>query len=120
MRTHIAAAAALFFLCSGAALAHAKLTGAVPAADAVVTATPGTLKLKFSEGLELKFTGIELSGPDKAPVRTGPPTLADGDDTTLVVPVAAQLKPGVYTVAWHALSRDGHKTHGTYRFTLKP
>ena len=52
-------------------------------------------------------------------IPTGVASLAAGDDTTLVVPVMQQLASGTYTVDWHALSKDGHKTHGTYTFTVK-
>jgi hypothetical protein len=35
------------------------------------------------------------------------------------VPLTGALARGLYTVAWHALANDGHKTHGTYSFTVK-
>jgi methionine-rich copper-binding protein CopC len=38
----------------------------------------------------------------------------------LSVPVIGTLQPGIYTVEWHALSTDGHKTTGSYSFTVKP
>lgn len=104
------------------AFAHAHLVNALPAENASVSA-PETLRLKFSEGLELAFTGLALSGatgPTMATVATGAPALAAGDDTTLVVAVKQPLAAGAYTVAWHALSKDGHKTQGSYRFTVKP
>ena len=102
------------------ALAHAHLTSATPAENGTVSAAPAELDLKFSEGLNLKFTGVKLTGPDKKAVATGTASLGAGDDTTLVVPVPAALAAGIYTVDWHALSADGHKTHGTYTFTVKP
>jgi len=39
---------------------------------------------------------------------------------TLMVPLAETLSPGAYAVEWHILSTDGHKTNGTYAFTVKP
>ena len=104
----------------GPALAHAHLKTAVPAVDGAVPAAPTELDLTFSEGLDLKFSGLKITGPDKKPVPTGAASLKSGGDTTLVVPLAATLPPGRYTVAWHALSADGHKTSGTYRFTVAP
>jgi methionine-rich copper-binding protein CopC len=38
----------------------------------------------------------------------------------LVVPLAQTLTAGTYTVAWHTLSTDGHKTQGSYRFIVEP
>lgn len=105
---------------TGQAHAHAHLKSAVPALNGTVAAAPSELDLRFSEGLNLKFTGAKITGPDKATVATGSATLGDGGDTTLVVPVSTPLRPGTYEVDWHALSTDGHKTSGNYLFTVKP
>jgi hypothetical protein len=85
-----------------------------------MTASPSELDLEFSEGVNLAFTGVEVKGPDKTTIATGKPILRAGGDTTLVVPLSGTLAAGTYTVAWHALSTDGHKTHGSYTFTVKP
>lgn len=105
---------------SDQAFAHAHLTSAIPAVNGTATTSPSELDLVFSEGLNLKFTGAKLVGPGKAVVTTGAATLGSGGDTTLVVPIAAPLAAGSYTVDWHALSTDGHKTSGRYTFTVKP
>lgn len=105
---------------AGPAFAHAHLRSAVPPPNGAVATAPSELDLTFSEGLNLKFTGAKLSGPDKKPVPTGSPSLGAGGDTTLVVPVTGTLRAGTYTVDWHALSTDGHKTSGAYTFTVKP
>jgi methionine-rich copper-binding protein CopC len=34
------------------------------------------------------------------------------------VPLNIQM-PGKILVAWHALSTDGHKTHGSFSFTVQ-
>ena len=104
----------------GQALAHAHLASATPAADGTVAASPAELELKFSEPVELKFSGVKVAGPDHAAIATGTASLAKGDDNTLVVPVSTTLAAGTYTVDWHVLSKDGHKTHGSYTFTVKP
>jgi copper resistance protein C len=36
------------------------------------------------------------------------------------VPLNGVLGAGKYTVKWHALSRDGHATRGSYEFTVLP
>jgi methionine-rich copper-binding protein CopC len=100
------------------ALAHAHLDSSTPAADATVT-SPSELDLKFSEELNLKFTGIKLAGPHASEVKLGEPTLMDGDKT-LMVPISGTVPGGTYTVNWHALSQDGHKTQGSFTFTVKP
>lgn len=105
---------------SAPAFAHAHLKSATPPVNGTVATAPTELDLVFSEGLNLKFTGAKLAGADKKAVPTGDASLGTGGDTTLVVPVTAALDAGVYTVSWHALSTDGHKTTGTYKFTVKP
>ena len=109
--------ALVFGLTGGAALAHAHLTAETPEAHATVTA-PRQLVLQFSEDLELAFSGVDLSGPGAAAVRLGTGTLSH-NDTTLTVPIEGALAPGTYTVNWHVLSKDGHRMHGTYSFTVK-
>ncbi len=113
------AAAALSIAFAGQAMAHAHLKSAVPAADSTVKAAPSELDLTFSEGLNLKFSGIKITGPGKMAVKTGEASLMD-KDATLMVPVTDKLAPGKYTVEWHALSTDGHKTNGIYSFTVAP
>ena len=105
---------------AGQAFAHAHLKSAVPADKETVAKTPATLQLKFSEGVDLGFTGVTVTGPGKAAVATGTGSHVAGDDATLSVPLSATLAPGRYTVNWHALATDGHKTSGSYSFTVKP
>jgi methionine-rich copper-binding protein CopC len=104
----------------GRAFAHAHLASATPAIDGMVAVSPTELDLKFSEAVNLKFSGVKVAGPDKATVATGDASLAQGDESMLVVPVSSALSAGAYTVDWHVLSKDGHKSHGTYKFTVKP
>ena len=81
-------------------------------------AAPTALMLTFSEDVNIAFTGVTITGPDKAPVTQGKPSL-NADQTVLTVPLDGTLAAGTYTVDWHALSNDGHKTQGTYTFTVK-
>ncbi|MDL2410184.1 copper homeostasis periplasmic binding protein CopC [Rhizobium calliandrae] len=113
----VATAASLVF--AGHAFAHAQLKSAVPAADSTVKQAPSELDLTFTEGLNLKFSGVKVAGPQKAAVKTGQGMLMNGD-STLMVPITDKLTAGKYTVEWHALSADGHKTSGTYSFTVAP
>ena len=109
-------AAALVLLASPA-FAHAHLLSETPADGATVTGPTG-LVLTFSEGLVLKFTGITITGPNGG-TDIGSSSLDPKDDKVLDVTLIAPLAAGSYTVAWHALSTDGHKTAGTYTFTVK-
>jgi methionine-rich copper-binding protein CopC len=77
---------------------------------------PTELRLKFSEGLEIKFTTVKVTGPGKKAIETGPAKLDPSDNTVLIVPLKAALPDGKYTVDWQAVSIDGHKTKGSYGF----
>ena len=112
--------ALLAILATSPAFAHAHLKAAVPAAESTIATSPTELDLAFSEGLNLKFSGVKVTGPSKTSIPTGEAKLGAKDDTRLIVPVTGTLEPGTYKVDWHALSTDGHKTSGSYSFTLKP
>jgi copper resistance protein C len=104
---------------AGQAFAHAHLKTSTPADKSTIASAPTVLTLSFTEGLNLKFSGIRVTGPAAAAVKTRDAALTD-HDMGLSVPVVGTLQPGTYTVEWHALSTDGHKTTGSYSFTVKP
>ena len=101
------------------AFAHAHLKTETPAADSQVTTAPGELSLGFSEGIEPSFSKVELSGPGNTPIKTGAIKLASNNNTQVLVALPAPLTSGKYLVSWHVVSVDGHKTQGTYSFTVK-
>ncbi|MGB7801307.1 CopC domain-containing protein YobA [Buttiauxella sp.] len=104
---------------SGSVFAHAHLQHQYPAADAAVTASPQAITLNFSEGVEPNFSGITLTGPQQAAVKTGTAKRNEKDDKQLIIPIEEALKPGDYYVDWHVVSVDGHKTKGKYQFSVK-
>ena len=97
------------------AAAHAQLESAVPAVGSTVAA-PDHIALFFSEGVVPGFSGIAVTGLDGKAVKTGRPS---GKGAELEVPVSG-LAAGTYTVRWHAVSVDTHKTQGSFRFTVAP
>jgi hypothetical protein len=103
---------------AGAAQAHAHLISSDPAD--VVKAPPSILRLTFSESVEPALSGVTVTGPANTTLPTGMPSLAKDDDKVLIVPVAQEPGAGQYTVNWHALSKNGHTTHGSYVFTVAP
>lgn len=105
---------------AGPSFAHAHLQSAVPAVNASVATPPDELELHFSEGLNLHFTGVSLTGPGKHSILAGKAKLKSSDDETLIVPITSKLKAGTYSVFWHALSKDGHQAKGSYSFNVKP
>lgn len=104
---------------SPAVFAHAHLKHQYPAADANVTAAPQALTLNFSEGIEPKFSGVKVTGSQQQTVKIGTVKRNDNDKTQLIAPIEQALTTGEYTVEWHVVSVDGHKTQGSYRFSVK-
>jgi methionine-rich copper-binding protein CopC len=98
--------------------AHAFLNQAVPVGGAV-PASPKEIRLTFSEGVEPRFSGIELATSDGRPIAAGPAATAPGDDKQLVLAVPP-LASGRYRVSWHVVSVDTHRTEGEYTFTVGP
>jgi methionine-rich copper-binding protein CopC len=105
---------------SSEAFAHANLEKAVPPAGGTVTTSPSEIALTFSEGIEPKLSGIVLSDAAGNKMATGQPRIDPKNNAELIVPVTQPLSPSVYTVKWHVVSADSHKTQGTFTFMLKP
>jgi copper resistance protein C len=99
--------------------AHAFLDQAVPPVGGAVPASPKEIRLNFSEGVEPRFSGIQLATSDGRTIATGPVALAPGDDRQLILAVPL-LVPGHYRVSWHVVSVDTHRTEGEYTFTVGP
>ncbi|HCB2458295.1 CopC domain-containing protein YobA [Klebsiella aerogenes] len=106
-------------LTTASVFAHAHLQQQIPAADSTVSVSPQALTLTFSEGVELSFSGVTLSGPQNKPVATGKLARSDGNKVQLTLPLNEPLAAGEYTVEWHVVSVDGHKTKGQYHFNVK-
>jgi methionine-rich copper-binding protein CopC len=107
-----------FALTAAQVLAHAQLEKATPAVGATVS-SPSEIRLEFSEGVELKFTKVTLTGPSGA-AALGAARTESGNHAVLIVPISKPLSAGVYTVRWQAVSVDTHHTQGTFEFTVKP
>jgi methionine-rich copper-binding protein CopC len=110
------AAAACCALLPFSALAHAFLDGAVPRVGSEIPAAPAAVTLHFTQGVEPAFSTIQVQDPSGASVTDGTPH-TQGDSTHLAVTLK-KLGAGVYTVIWHVVSVDTHKTQGKFHFTV--
>jgi copper resistance protein C len=97
--------------------AHAFLLKSDPTVGATVTA-PKTLRLEFSEAVELSLSGIDVANGAGAAV----PTTArfNGNDHKVLFADLPPLPPGAYRAKWHVVSVDSHRTEGDFSFTVKP
>lgn len=117
-RSLLLAAPLLSFAFVRPASAHAHLRSAVPAPGGTVAKAPHEVLIHFSEEVEPRFSGIAVTDAAGRRMDHGQPRTAKADARTLIVTVGP-LASGTYKVAWHALSTDGHKTHGDYSFSVK-
>jgi methionine-rich copper-binding protein CopC len=101
------------------AMAHAQLQKADPPVGSTISAAPTQITLRFSEGVEPRFSTVTVTNPAGATVDKHDVHTAPGDPQALIVDVE-KLPPGVYAVEWHAVSVDTHKTEGKFTFTVAP
>ena len=99
--------------------AHAFLNQAFPPVGGTVPTSPREIRLTFSEGVEPRFSGIEIAASDGRAVAIGPAARDPADNKQLVVALPP-LAPGRYRVSWHVVSVDTHRTEGEYTFTVGP
>jgi copper resistance protein C len=97
------------------ALAHAHPQHLTPAANASVPVTTQEVAIEFDEGLEPAFSSITVTAADGKPATRDKSVVSASDDKHMSVELAP-LTPGVYTVSWVAIARDGHRTEGRYNF----
>jgi copper transport protein len=97
-----------------AASAHAVLLSTDPAPQTTVKTAPSSVKLVFSEAVEVSFGAVRVFDVDANRVDTGSISRAQGN-REVVVPVRS-LKDGTYTVTWRVVSADGHPVHGGFTF----
>ncbi len=98
------------------AFAHAHLVSSSPAVGATASA-PTNLEMTFSEGIELGLSKFELTGPTG--LVGGVSVAFGGDNKTVQLHLSAPLPAGSYTIRWHVVSVDTHRTEGTFSFSVK-
>jgi methionine-rich copper-binding protein CopC len=100
------------------ALAHAKLDHAEPAVGSKIKPAPDQVKIWFTDGLDPAHSSIEVKNAKGKEVDKKDAHV-DSKDGSLLMVSLPNLPPGVYTVNWHVVCEDGHKTQGHFEFTVK-
>ena len=103
----------------GTAWAHAHLKTATPAPDSSVQSAPDAVTISFTEGVEPRFSSIEVQDAAGHRVDKGTANTSPSDNKQFSIGLQP-LQPGTYKVTWHATAVDTHKTDGTFQFTVKP
>lgn len=104
----------------GTSSAHAAAAPVVmsPTRFAALIHAPRQIRLKFSEAIIMKSSGVTLTDLAGHEVRVVP-VKSHGNDS-IQARIAARLPAGVYRVHWQAVSAiDGAKTSGSYQFTVQ-
>jgi hypothetical protein len=117
-RNFCLAAALAAMLIDEAAQAHAFLDHAVPAVGSTVTTAPTQVLLFFTQDLEPAFSGATIADANDRPVPSGP-AVFDRRNKMEMLLNPPKLPPGHYTVRWHALSVDTHRTEGSFGFDVQ-
>ncbi len=94
-------------------MAHASLTGAVPADGAVVYVSPKTLSLSFSEPVSPLVLRLILPDGQSKTLETF--VLRD---RTLEITAPGDLAAGTHVLAWRVVSEDGHPVAGSTIFSI--
>ncbi len=101
------------------AFAEAQLVSSAPLAGGVAVDVVD-VRLTFSEGVEAKSSTITLSAATGRPLATPAARLDPQDDRILRLTLPRPLAPGAYTVSWAVVSRDTHRTSGSFGFSVRP
>lgn len=125
-RTKLAGTWALVAAIAGTAfvgdvIAHARLKRANPPVGGVISAAavPAELEVWFSEPVEPAMSSMEVRAGDGARVDRGD-LRGDAADRTRLRLGLLPLSPGPYRVLWRVVSRDTHRTNGSFPFRVDP
>ena len=104
---------------SSTSWAHAFLDHAEPAVGSEVSQAPAVVKLWFTQNIEPAFSAVEVQDAQGKVVEKTEAHL-DAQNKSLFLVSLPSLPAGAYTVIWHVVSVDTHKTQGRFKFTVKP
>jgi hypothetical protein len=107
---------ALLLAAPPAALAHAILVEASPAARSTVTGPDLDVRLRFNSRIDGARCHLILVQPDKHERALGLDKQAAPE---ILTARASGLVPGAYKLRWQVLAADGHITRGEVPFKVK-
>jgi copper resistance protein C len=109
---------AFFLAAQSPAWAHAFLDHAEPKVGSTITNSPSEIKIWYTQELEPAFSSIEVKNAQGKEVDKKDVHVDDKDKSLLIVSLP-KLPAGTYTVTWHVVSVDTHRTQGHFKFTIK-
>ena len=100
------------------AQAHAFLDHADPRVGSTIAQSPPEVKVWFTQNLEPAFSKLEVQDAQGKVVDKKDAHIDAKEKASFEVSLPP-LKSGTYTVIWHVVSVDTHRTQGRFQFTLK-
>jgi methionine-rich copper-binding protein CopC len=99
---------------------HAHLVRAEPAVNDTISATPKSVRLWFSEPVELGLSRVNIVRVGGDTVKTGGLRHEGSAEATASLDLTSPASaPGTYVVTYHVVARDGHPTTGSYKYVLR-
>lgn len=119
MIRRLAIIAGLLLALGSAVMAHAhpQIVSVEPPPNARLEQAPDRVRITFNEPVEEAFASIQVLDQTGQAVDLGDGRRARDDPATLIASLPL-LKPGVYTVVWQAVGRDGHLVKGNFAFSI--
>ena len=89
-----------------------------PPAGATVTVAPALVRIWFDAALEPAFSSLRVQTARGQPIPHEEGQV-DASNAALLTVHLPPLASGTYRVLWSVVARDGHRTEGTYTFTVQ-
>lgn len=109
--------ALLFLAAQSPSWAHAFLDHADPKVGSTITNSPAQIKLWFTQNLEPVFSSVAVQNA-QGKVVDKKDMHQDANDKSLLIISIPALPDGTYSVIWHVVSVDTHRTQGRFKFTI--
>lgn len=112
----LAATLCFVIFAPSAVWAHAFPEAEQPRVGSTVSSPPARVSIKYDAPIQSLFSKLKVLDSSGKAVTIGSPKVGP-DHRTLSIRLKP-LKPGNYTVKWSVVAEDGHRTEGSYGFTL--
>ena len=98
------------------ALAHAFPAAEEPRVGSTVNAPPREVAITFDNPIEELFAKLEVCSETVRDMTASAPRVSP--DHRRLSTALKPLNPGNYTVKWSVVAEDGHRTEGSFQFTV--
>lgn len=98
-------------------IAQAKLENLQSLQQTPLEVTGAKLSLVFSGTVDVASSSVDIRDERGRRVEIGRLKL-DDNGSNLDIPLGSALKPGIYTISWHATSTNGLVSVGSYSFVI--